>query len=90
MDELLGAESDGGAYAPTTSKIKGEKEVETYYVNVAPNADGTSDEDETRVVQNYSIKDNNDLEDQLYRGTQANLVGFLIQTPYDIQKKYMF
>ena len=76
MDELLGAESDGGAYAPTTSKIKGEKEVETYYVNVAPNADGTSDEDETRVVQNYSIKDNNDLEDQLYRGTQANLVGF--------------
>lgn len=76
MDELLGAESDGGNYAPTTSTIKGEKAVETYYVNVAPNADGTSDEDESRVVQSYSVKDNNDLEDQLYKGTQSNLVGF--------------
>lgn len=76
MDELMGAESDGGSYAPTASKIKGEGSVETYYVNVAPNADGTSDEDECRVVQSYKLKDNNDLESQLYRGTQANIVGY--------------
>ena len=76
MDELLGAESDGGAYAPTTSTIKGEKAIETYFANVAVNADGQSDEDESRVVQSYTVKTNNDLEEQLYKGTQANLVGF--------------
>jgi len=76
FDELMGAESDAGNYAPTTSAIKGDKSVETYFVNVAVNTDGTGDENEQRIVQNYSVKENNNIESQANKGGRVNLIGF--------------
>ena len=76
MDELMGAGSAGGEAAPTNSAIEGEGSVDTYYFNVVSAADDTSAKDERRIVQKLNILSNNDVEEQLYRGTRSNLIGF--------------